>query len=260
MYKFTIPTINPTNSLELLHRWGVVHIPNYLSSSQIESLIQEFETSFHYEAAWLKSLDYSVGKAASITREKIDRALFPITAEVFGDPFMAEITDHYLGKPNLLNHEIFLVKDVVGSQHVAQDLHYDKIPTLKFFIYLNDTTADNGAFHCIPQSQTWTRKQQEENRLKNIRPERDETRIIPEKLAKKAIPIEGKAGTLIIFHTDTLHHAGTVKAGERWVMRGHSRIPKHLQPDNGKALSKLWKPLKVAKKAWHKIKAVQPLQ
>lgn len=258
MYKFTLANPNSTESLEILNRWGLVHIPNYLNPVQVNSLVQEFETCFHYQAEWLKQLDYSVGQGASITREKIDPSVFPITAELFGSPFMAEITNQYLGKPNFLNHEIYVVKDVVGSQHVAQDLHYDKIPTLKFFIYLNDTTEENGAFQCVPGSQTWTREQQQENRSKNVRPERDETRVIPDDLAKQAIPIEGKVGTLIIFHTDTLHGAGIVKSGERWVMRGHSRLPEHLNADS-KRNSKLWKPIRTAKKAWHKMKAVQLL-
>ena len=46
---------------------------------------------------------------------------------------------------------------------------------------------------------------------------------------EQIIPIEGKAGDLIIFNTDVWHRAGIVKKGERKVMRGHTRPNPHLQ-------------------------------
>lgn len=253
MVNFTTKYKNPEYITKVLDKYGVAKICNYLSQELVDHLINEFQSSFNHKAQWLKQLNYSIGKGACVTRQEMNKAILPKTAEVFGSPFMAEVTDRYLGKPNLLNHEIYIVKDVVGSDHVAQDLHYDRIPTLKFFIYLKDTTFENGAFSCIPGTHTWTREKERKNRSKDIFPEQYKTRIIPEELATQAIPIEGYAGTLIIFHTDTLHHAGIVQKGERWVMRGHSRIPQQLNAANNIQCSAFTK-------AWRKLKEIQLLR
>lgn len=228
MLDLTSIDVTPAACSTLLAEHGVVCLPKYLTAEDIAALSREFQTCLQQPTDWSKLLDYSLGGGACIDRERIDPAILPATARIFGDRFMAEIADRYLGQPNLLNHEIYVVKDVPGSQHVAQDLHYDRIPTLKFFFYLKDTTVENGAFHCVPSSHLWVREQQRENRQQNRLPPRDQTREIPPELTAKAIPIEGRAGTLIIFHTDTLHRAGIVRSGERWVVRGHTRRPEHL--------------------------------
>lgn len=262
MYPFTSLHPSLDESIVLLNRWGVVHVSSYLTSTETELLVQEFDTCFRHQADWLRPLNYSIGGGACITRSKIDPNILTTTAEIFSSPFMAELTDCYLGKPNLLNHEIYVVKDVVGSSHVAQDLHYDRIPTLKFFIYLTDTIAENGAFYCVPGSHTYTRTIQQQNRSGNFRPERDETRLIPPELASQVIPIEGVAGTLVIFHTDTLHRAGVVHRGERRVMRGHSRLPTYLDPNKSLAQQiSVQRPLEAAKRSLNKLKKlVQPLR
>lgn len=213
----------PQTILEKLNQYGIVVIPNYLEPQETEQLKQEFHKLLDIKADFVEPLDYSVGEAVKVFRDKIDVNQFPHIAETFGSDFMTEITDNYLNTPNLLNHQIYVVKDVVGISHVAQDLHFDVIPTLKFFIYLTDTTAKNGAFHCVPGSHEYTRKIQQENRNQGIKPEREQTRQLPPEIAKNLIPIEGNAGTLIIFHTDVFHKAGIVEEGERLVMRGHSR-------------------------------------
>ncbi len=252
MYLFSVKNINIDNCLDALNQWGLVHIPNYLSSAQISHLVQEFQKCFNCQYSWLTPFNYSLGQGVSINRKRIDRRILPITSELFGSSFMAKIANGYLGKPNFLNHYIYVVKDVVGSQHVAQDLHYDVTPTLKFFLYLNDTTVNNGAFQCVPGSQSWTRQAQHQNRLMNIRPAQSETRQIPEEIASQAISIEGKAGTMIVFHTDIFHRAGICHTGERWVMRGHSRLPQHLPQDQ---LGR-WRLKQLAKRAWRRLQTL----
>jgi hypothetical protein len=227
-YNFTIsPTdqsaeIIPEQVLELLNQWGIVHIPSYLNSTQVSLLQNEFHVLLEHQEKWIRPIDYSLGAGVKFAHNEIDQARFPMTFNLFSSTFMQTITDRYLGQPNWFNHEIFVVKDVVGSTHLAQDLHHDILPTLKFFLYLTDTTAQNGAFHCVPGSQTYTQSFQQQNREQGIRPERSQTRDLPLELAQKSIPIEGTAGTLI-FHTDVFHRAGNVLQGERWVMRAHSR-------------------------------------
>ncbi len=138
---------------------------------------------------------------------------------------MHEFKNNYLTKKSDLNAAIFIAKDVVGAKHVANDMHFDVIPTLKFLIYLTDTTESNGAFTCVPGTHEQTKSIRKNNNNKINFENREFTRDLKYK-DSDIIPIVGKAGTLIIFTSETFHKAGNVSEGERKIMRGHSRLPK----------------------------------
>ena len=112
--------------------------------------------------------------------------------------------------------------ELPGTQHNAQDLHFDVKKTLKFFLYLNDVTEANGAFSCVPGSHN----KSEKIRNKYGNEISYENRHLTRQLAynnEQVISVEGNAGDLILFNTDVWHRAGIVKEGERKVMRGHTR-------------------------------------
>ena len=54
--------------------------------------------------------------------------------------------------------KILLLKMLLDPKHFANDLHYDVVNTLKFFLYLSDTKTSNGAFSCVPGSHILTRE------------------------------------------------------------------------------------------------------
>ena len=211
-----------------LRKFGVLLIDDFVSRQDPESLKVEFEEIHSCKEDWSLNTEYSKGRCCRVNRIKMNSNNFPTTANVFGSKWMEKISNTYLGNESVLNHDIFLVHDVPESLHVAQDLHYDKIPTLKFFIYLTDTTSENGSFYCVPGSHKYTKKLQDKNRKELKTPDRSETRFVPLEFESKQIPLEGKAGTLIIFDTDVFHRAGKIQKGERFVMRGHSRKKKFI--------------------------------
>ena len=214
--------------IDYLNEFGVTVINNFISEGTINSLKLEFEELQICNQPWALKTEYSKGRCCRVNRLEMNSKNFPDTASVFGSEWMENICNRYLGDESLLNHDIFLVHDVTTSVHVAQDLHYDKIPTLKFFIYLTDTTSENGSFYCVPGSHKYTKKLQDKNRIELKSPEHSETRFVPLEFESEQIPLEGKAGTLIIFDTDVFHRAGKVQKGERFVMRGHSRKKKFI--------------------------------
>ena len=220
---FTLNTTSVDQIVDKLDEFGLVVLPHYLGQNDVEKLFEEFRDFAETEdTPYKKNTPYSEGTATRVKRLEMDTDRFKKTNEVFGSAFMREVTDRYWSKDAYLNHEIFVVKDVVGSQHVANDLHFDVKPTLKYFIYLNDTTKENGAFSCVPGSHKVTHKLRAKHRDKLSYGNRSLTRQLPVK-EEEVIPIEGKAGTLIIFSTEVFHKAGHVSKGERYVMRGHSR-------------------------------------
>jgi len=208
--------------IESLKTHGVAIVENYLANESLKSITEDYEAFVASEVdnTYLKVLDYSAGIGRKLIYKNLDSKL--ATKTVFGSKFFMDVAVGYLGEDFDLNKEIFVVEDVPASEHVAQQLHYDIARTLKFFIYLEDTSVENGAFYCVPGSHKWTAERRVEFSDQIIPGNRDFTRDLTDEYGA-AIPIEGTAGTLIIFDTDVFHKAGKVSNGRRRVMRGHTR-------------------------------------
>ncbi|MFZ5553423.1 MAG: phytanoyl-CoA dioxygenase family protein [Bacteroidota bacterium] len=216
--------------LPLLEKNGIVVINGFLDENQLKNLRAEFEKILSSpENSFIKPFPYSEGKGCVVKREKIDPAVLPETQKIFSSEFMQTIAKGYLKGEFPLNNEIYVVKDVVGSKHHANDLHFDVSRAFKFFIYLKDTDASNGAFACVPGSHHKAQDIRKKYGASISYENRELSRELPY-TEKDAVSIDGPAGTLIIFDTDVFHRAGTVSSGERWVMRGHSRLKENIVP------------------------------
>lgn len=222
-------TISPQESnflkktLSLLEEQGVLIIENFLNKEDLEKLIPEYEEILRINNSYIKDLEYPQGVAKKIEFQKISTSHFPNTHHVFDQKFMHEVADSYLGKNNFFNHEIYVAKDQHDKHNALNELHYDKLSTLKFFLYLNDIDYSNGAFEAVPGSHKKARNIMEYHRKRGHKISRLPNRELPNNLAK-AIPMEAKAGSLIVFTTDTYHRAGRVEEGKfRMIMRGHCR-------------------------------------
>jgi len=206
--------------LNLLDEFGLVVIDNYIDQDTNSKLNVEFEEILSTPNTNYKNQrPYSEGRACVVTRERLGNAL-PTTKEVFSRKMMQGLAKSYVGDDVKFNYEIYVVNDVVGSKHVANDLHFDVTKSFKFFMYLSDTKEENGAFACVPGSH----KKTEEIRARlgdNITYEDlSSSRSLPVE-DHEIISIEAPEGSLIIFDTEVFHRAGHVSKGERKVMRAH---------------------------------------
>ncbi|MGD1844580.1 MAG: phytanoyl-CoA dioxygenase family protein [Salibacteraceae bacterium] len=217
-------------TLQLLDEQGVMIIRNYLDASKLQSLIGEYEKLLELENNFVKVLPYPQGKGTNIDFSKLPTDQFPITTEVFNAAFMRKVTDAYLGTPNHFNHEIFVARDEHHPHNALNDMHYDRLSTLKFFLYLNDIDASNGAFECVPGSHKLARQIMDFYRKRGWKLVKLPNRKLPPHL-DKGIPMAAPAGSLIVFTTDAYHRAGSVDPGKnRMIMRGHCRpdpMPKY---------------------------------
>ena len=108
-----------------------------------------------------------------------------------------------------LDH-MYQTLDTPDSKHIAQDPHFDRIPTLKFMLYLNDMDETNGSFVVSPGSNNWVKDNFKKRGLFDDNDFLEKTRKIPKPITKRLINLNGEAGTLIIFHTDCIHMQGIV--------------------------------------------------
>ena len=233
-------------TIDILKKFGVAIIPGFYQAEATCNLNSEFDRILENKEPWVKKMDYSNGSAVSVWKKDLEAAVYPETHNTFSAPFMERITKAYLGEKVRSNIGIYFVKDVVGTKHHANDLHFDVERSLKFFIYLNDTTAENGAFFCAPSTNLRAAEMRKKWGDKVSYDNRELSRDLPVK-EEEVIPIEGEAGSLIIFDTDVFHRAGFVHKGERRVMRGFSDIvsvPHSVKKENPSFFRRIFNKLK----------------
>lgn len=135
------------------------------------------------------------------------------------------VAQDYL-KTNNFKIDVFQTLDNSNTFHSAQKPHFDRIPTLKFLLYLNDINLKNGPFSLSPGSHHWVRKKFPIPR-ENFNNEKllENSRNLPDIILDNLQKITGKAGQLLIFTTDCVHHQGVVHSGETKIIRAHFRNP-----------------------------------
>lgn len=225
--------------LEKLAEEGVLILEDFLNPDQLSGILPEYEKILSTENSYIQPLEYPQGIARKIDFDHLKSEDFPFTHQIFTMDFMKKVADRHLGTPNHFNHEIYVARDEHEEVNALNELHYDKLSTLKFFLYLNDIDASNGAFEAVPGSHKLAQSIMEFYRKRGKKIAKLPNRQLPKEL-QKATPMEAKAGSLIVFTTDTYHRAGRVEKGKyRKIMRAHSRpnpMPKYA-PD---LLSKQW--------------------
>ena len=221
--------IRPQDVCDSISLAGACIFQNFLSMSRHknthEAVIDETDKL-------LRSTDDESYKFGNVIRRKASQIAkeAPSLHRVFVSPIFGEITRLY-GMPH--PGDIFLSHDFNSYQdeglEVNGHLHYDKRQTLKFFLYLTDVDKSNGAFSILPGSRDQGMRWREENSSMNrvytsSKYNVDSHRYGLEFLKNETLPIEGPAGTIIVFDSDTLHFGGRVERGkERKVARVHYR-------------------------------------
>ncbi len=210
------------NICELVKSVGLVKVTGLLRPGELEELNREFEELLATPREGVRDLGVEGGEARDVMPADLVGEPFPAMVRFFSQPWMQRVSELYWGDERVLNDHIFVTREIPGTRHLAQELHFDVQETLKFFLYLNDVTVDNGAFSCVPGSIDHTRRVRAENGGQLSYENREYSRQHPYKEAE-VVPVEAPAGTLIVFTTEVWHRAGRVSQGERRVMRGHTR-------------------------------------
>lgn len=227
MYKRfdNIPDTN--DAIKILKEDGIFIVKDFVDHKDIRTFREEVKSlclnsGGHYEFG----RNYRGGDLDSHKNS-------PTLHKYYSSGWIEKVTQEFTGEDGKIDR-IFATYDYISGGKLARNgyLHFDRQHCLKFFIYLDDINESNGAFTCCIGSNkdgyklrkdSWE-KSDEYQEVKN-RPELD----FPEIAKKyKQVPIEEKAGTLIIFETDTFHKGGEVLEGnERLVVRSHKYLSKN---------------------------------
>lgn len=212
----------PGTVTDLLQRYGVVVMPSFLGGTVLDAVRGEAERLLADEKVGVIEREYHVGRSISVYREHWAPERYPALAALMEMPLMRDVASAYMGRDCSFNHHFFVTRETTANEPIT-DLHYDRLPTLKFFIYLLDTDRVNGAFECVPGSQRIVQEIREYHLRRGVRVVDLPNLAAPAWLGKP-VPMEGPAGTMIVFTTDVFHQGGVVSPGrERWVVRAHTR-------------------------------------
>lgn len=202
-----------------LRNFGLCVVDDWVSDTELDRLNIELQRSVANPKTDANA-DFNPGKIAVRKRSEIGEAL-PETHRQFSNPIFEEVARNYVGRHIAFNDDIFIT-DHSADDRVILPLHYDRLWCLKFYLYLKDTSQNDGAFEAIPGSHHAAGRRRRYLLSRGVPAFKLPNREDPVGL-KGAYPLEGKAGTLIVFDSDVLHKGGVVGAGgRRLVMRGHT--------------------------------------
>ena len=144
---------NLSTILEKLSENGYFFYEKCLSGDDVENLNKDFGriTRSPFPEC-CNSLGLDIGTGVSLAFGDSKHSLLNNTQKFFQQDWMQDVSNAFWGKKLKINKDIYVMHELPGTQHIAQDIHFDVQQTLKFSLYLNDVTATNGAFCCVPGS------------------------------------------------------------------------------------------------------------
>jgi hypothetical protein len=223
----TLPLDADARSMaEMVKAEGIAVLPGFFAAEVVAGLDAEFDRFFDDARARgdTSLIERAEGITVPAVRNALDATRYPFTTEVFARQILREVSEHYLGTKEIgLNHQIYVNLNR-GTDAPVNQLpflpHFDKISTFKFFVYLTDTRAQNGAMGVEIGSHHANRIQRDEALARGGKTVAIENIVD----GARMVPVEGPAGTMFIFDTDVTHAAGFVRKGNvRRIMRGHTR-------------------------------------
>lgn len=210
---------------------GAVVLPAWIEKAKIDALKNDFtEILKEDNSGYAYKIGYPAGEAVSLMRAQLPQDRYSAVKSVFSSSLMESVVKQYVGTNGLLNYEIYATHEYRPLIQVAPT-HHDKLWSLKFMLYLNDIGIDNAPFGVIPGSAVHARQGFREIFKKHNLRRLNMSSPLYQSMDNSTLPVDsgpvvditGPAGTMIIFDTDTFHHAGTVMQGkERMILRGHS--------------------------------------
>ena len=224
----------------ILDQKGIFKIDSYLTLLEIDSLKSEV---LRYHKT--NGKPYPFGSTYAINDPK-RLPNVSLQKNVFSKPWMKELFLTYNNKISKgFFNSIYSTHDYKFDGSIGRNgyLHFDRNLSLKYFLYLNDVTKENGAFFIQPNSHKLGKELREKAWGKFIPTPNDNFlklfgkhfSVVKNRLEldypelydySKLIPVEGKAGTLIVFDSDVFHQGGKInKEGEeRIVLRMHNYL------------------------------------
>jgi hypothetical protein len=230
--------------IESLRKYGIAHIPDFISKSEVDLLNTEFFSILETPSEAVFSQSGHPRNPEGRTARFFPwhkKALndFPSIAALFRGEFIQTVARAYYAPHEVdVNDEVFITHEKPAEQPILP-WHFDRVQSIKFWFYLTDTTVQNGAFEYCPGTH-WEGHYRAGYHLSQGCAVEDIPNDIDEDLIHNPVSLELKAGDMLIFDSDGFHRGGVVQSGnERRVLRGHTH-PKGIRRYGDKPLTAGW--------------------
>ena len=221
-YRFESPP-DASSVIENLNIHGIALVKGFLDIETIDILRKRFKN-------WVDGDSKSVlrksghptnpdGKQVFVSPEKAAANDEPELINIFREGLVRSIAQEFFSPNEFnLNPEI-LVTHLRASETPILPWHFDRMQALKFWIYVEDATQDDGAFEYCPGTH-WEGRYRAAYHMATGTAVRYIPNDVPDHRIQNPVTLEAKAGDLLIFDPDGFHRGGVVKPGhERKVIR-----------------------------------------
>jgi hypothetical protein len=146
---------------------------------------------------------------------------------IFNEEINVQIYNKYIGRIKnsfIMANKVLFKENNLGS---GGGWHRDSISRkqLKFILYLNDVTCQNGCFQYLESTQKLSTKFKFNlvlnKNCQNTRFTNDEVEFLIEKYNLKLINFEAKKGTLIAIDTSGIHRGNPIENGVRYALTNY---------------------------------------
>lgn len=224
--------------LEYCEEFGVCVIDSYLPRERVEAIRNDIETLYRGEESLSgvrTHADLGYQHALNVDFDKVDRNSIPAIERLVLEPdFEFTVHEYYDDDDVRYPSNLFIARsfgtedspDGVIEDGPPYALHYDKQNKFKYFFYLTDVTADDGATRFAPG----LHQKVKQRRLDELEQGHDVSELSNtiEDVGGEIVSAVGDAGTLLVFDTDVPHRAGSLAEGhDREVLRIDSYSPAH---------------------------------
>ncbi len=232
------------NIIECLKTNGIVKIDNYLNRVDTQNLEESFESLIKSEVhPCIKKRQghptNADGIQVLVDPIKASKEGIGIFENIFHSKKINEISNKYFSPHKYdLNPQI-LLNHLKPSPIQILPWHFDRIQTLKFWVYVKDATRNDGAFeYCLGSH--WEGRYRSGYHLATGKSVLEIPNDVPTHRIFNPVSVEAKAGDLIIFDPDGFHRGGIVKPKhERCVVRADT-FPKPSRKYEDRFLSSGW--------------------
>lgn len=221
-YAFTVGK-NVDDIIDTLNIYGVAIVRDFVPSDQLDKIRGSFHQLFENEFECLNNRinhpNNPDGRQVNFDPKKAAEEGMPEYHNLFHSQFIDAVSKAYFSPHSYsLNPQIVLTH-LHPSEKSILPWHFDRIQTLKFWIYLKDATQDDGALEYCPGSH-WEGRYRASYHMATGTPVRAIPNDVADHRVQNPVTLAARAGDLIIFDPDGFHRGGVVAPGhERLVVR-----------------------------------------
>lgn len=195
-----------------------------------ENLIKQFQKEFKYiiekynstfdERSSSNSSQVRIFDQKNIIKDK----LYACSA-LFNNLEIKNIIKSQFKSKFIFNSDIFFQKSGPTKKPLASEYHFDKLNSIKVWLYVDDCYENNGPLEVVKESFNQNKKIREAS-YRNLSKISNISNI---QEYQNSLKLTASKGSIIIFNTDLLHRATEIKSNfTRKVIRGHSFSEKAL--------------------------------